>query len=261
MYRLKLLLVRCMLAALVFTGLMAVTDHALAQDVKSFVPMNCQNLAPIVKRETMTYMPDLRQQWYFGALIEHESCISLKHSKCCSPKAELKTKRERGAGVSQITKAFNPDGSVRFDALGDLKRRYKTELKELTWDNILDKPDLQIRAMVLLSKGNFNSLFTVEREIEKIRMADSAYNGGITAVKNARMACHMAANCNSQIWFGNVERYIKKSTKAIYAGRSALDINLHHVKDVTVTRYGKYQQLYTAQDRYLGASRGLKTNP
>lgn len=215
-----------------------------AQNVETYVPDNCKGLVQIVSKESQSFMPDFKAVWYYGALIEHESCISLKHSKCCSPKSQLKTKREWGAGVSQITVAYNPDGTVRMDALGDLKNRYKAELKDLNWGNILERPDLQVRAMVLLTKGNYNQFLPVKSEIDRIRMADSAYNGGVKAVKDARMVCGLSKDCDPQIWLGNTERYIKKSTKAIYAGRSPLDINLHHVKDVTITRRGKYEALY-----------------
>ena len=214
------------------------------QDVGKYIPQKCAGLVPIVKQETRSYLPDVGSGWYFGALVEHESCISLKHSKCCSPNSQLKTTREWGAGVGQITKAYNSDGSVRFDALSDLKNRYKAELKELTWDNVLMRPDLQVRAMVLLTKGNYNTFFPVKDNLERLRMTDSAYNGGAKAVTNARTVCGMAKGCDPQVWFGNVERYINKSKKPIYAGRSALDINLHHVKDVTVTRKDKYRALY-----------------
>lgn len=228
-----------------FIGLLlCVSQLCQAQNVLTYIPENCQSLVPVVSQETKAWMPAFHDTWYFSALIEHESCISLKHSKCCSPKSQLKTKREWGAGVGQVTQAYNPDGSVRFDTLGDLKNRYRNELKDLNWGNILERPDLQVRAMILLSRGNYNQFLSVKEEIERIRMMDSAYNGGAKSVTNARITCGLAKDCDSQVWLGNVDRYLKKSTKAIYAGRSALDINLHHVKDVTITRRGKYEKLY-----------------
>lgn len=212
-----------------------------SQDVKTYIPANCEALIPVVKTESQTFMPNFKEVWYYNALIEYESCISLKHSKCCSPKAKLSTKRELGAGVGQITKAFNEDGSIRFDALADLTKRYNDELRELSWLTIYDRVDLQVRAMVLMTRSNYNQLLSVKDETERIRMADSAYNGGLRAVLNARIACGLAAGCDSQKWFGHTERYINKSKKPLYAGRSALDINLQHVKDVTVTRRDKYR--------------------
>ena len=39
---------------------------------------------------------------YVGGLIEHESCISLTHSRCWNPKSRLKTEKEEGAGLGQF---------------------------------------------------------------------------------------------------------------------------------------------------------------
>ena len=55
----------------------------------------------------------------------------------------------------QITRAYRADGSLRFDALEELRTRYKTELYELNWHNIYTRPDLQIRAGILKSKENY----------------------------------------------------------------------------------------------------------
>lgn len=39
---------------------------------------------------------------YVGGLIEHESCISLTHSRCWNSAARLKTEKEEGAGLGQF---------------------------------------------------------------------------------------------------------------------------------------------------------------
>lgn len=229
---------------LLFVVIFAFSSFVSAQNVNTFIPENCQKLKPVVIKENQTMMPKFKDTWYFSSLIEHESCIHLKHSRCCSPNSKLDTKRELAIGVGQLTVAYNPDGSVRFDALSDLKTRYKDELRELSWTTIKDRVDLQVRAVVLLSRSNYNQFFTVQHESERIKMMDSAYNGGARGVLKARTACGLAANCNPHIWDDNVERYINKSTKPLYAGRSALEINLHHVKDVTKIRKLKYEQMY-----------------
>ncbi|QXN70523.1 putative lytic murein transglycosylase [Bacillus phage vB_BspM_AgentSmith] len=42
------------------------------------------------------YIPDYN---YVPALIEHESCLSLSHSRCWNSTSRLKTQREEGAGL------------------------------------------------------------------------------------------------------------------------------------------------------------------
>jgi hypothetical protein len=229
-----LFLLLCLLPAAVF-----------GQSVISYIPEQCKQLVPYVKSEAGKFMPAYPHQPYFSSLMEHESCIHLKHKRCCSPKSEFVTARERGAGVGMLTIAYRADGSVRFDALTDLRNKYKNHLHELSWNNITSRPDLQVRGVILLFKDSHDRLLSVKDSFERTKMADSAYNGGISAVLKARVACGIAKECDPQKWEKNTERYIVKSTKALYAGRSALDINLHHVKDVTIVRYGKYVKYYS----------------
>lgn len=217
---------------------------AFSQNVRTFIPENCKMIAPAISQETQRIMKQYDHPGYFGALVEHESCISLKHSRCCSPKSTFKTARETGAGIGMLTVAYHADGRVRFDALADTRKKYSSELKDLTWSNILTRPDLQARALVLLFKDGYDRFPSVKDSFERTKMADSAYNGGVGAVLKARTACGLAKYCDPQLWKGHVDRYINKSRKPLYAGRSALDINLHHVDDVTVVRYKKYDVYY-----------------
>lgn len=221
------------------------TPPAKAQNVATYIPPRATQYLPLVYEESERYMPELAQHWYFGALIEHESCISLTHSRCWSPTSELKTAREQGVGFGQITRAYTTTGAIRFDTLTDLTNRFKQDLYGLSWNTIKTRPDLQIRAMILLWRDNWKQLYMVDGAVNRIRMADSAYNGGLSSVKTSRQKCGLAADCNPQWWFDNVEKFHKlNQTAKIYGNRSARDINLHHVQDVTVTRWGKYEKHY-----------------
>ena len=219
-----------------------------AQNVKTYIPERAFPLLPIVHTESKRLLPDLEYTYYFGALIEHESCIGLKHSRCWSPTSELKSKREQGVGLGQITRAYREDGSIRFDALTDLRKQYLSELRDLSWSTVKNRPDLQIRAVVLLTKNNLDSLRNVIGEVEKLKLADAAYNGGISGLQKERRACNLSKGCDPDIWDNNVERFCLKSKKPLYAGRSACDINRHHVKDVFYTRMPKYSTAFNELD-------------
>lgn len=142
------------------------------------------------------------------------------------------------------------DGSLRFDALSELRLKYKSELFELTWNNIYSRPDLQIRAGILKSKENYEIFapHAANRE-EALAFADAAYNGGISGVNAERRACVMTRGCDPSKWFGHTEKLCLKSKVALYGKRSACDINRHHVQDVLRTRANKYSILYK-QGRY-----------
>jgi hypothetical protein len=222
------------------TGLVLTLATAQAFSQSLYIPERANLYIPTVKSEASQYMSYFTPKAYFGALIEHESCISLTHSKCWNPASRLKTDREEGAGLPQLTKAYNKDGSLRFDLLAEMRTRH-TELKDLSWSNVYQRPDLQIRAMVILSKTNYDKLSMIPDNMERIAMMDASYNGGLGGLFNERRACGLAKNCDSTKWFNNVEDYCLKSKKALYGVRSPCDINRHHVEDVMHTKLPKYK--------------------
>lgn len=231
-------------------SLLAISSVSLAQNVKTYVHPNAVKLAPIFKEELKLYFPELPQPWYVLGLAEHESCISLRHSRCLSTTSTFSTKwqetgkpRELGAGIGMITKAWTKDGKIRMDTLASLKRAYPNELKDLTWDNISTSPSLQARAMILLLRQDYRGLSIVKDKVERQKFMDSAYNGGRRDALTARTRCEMTINCNPDVWFNNVENHNPKSTKKLYGNRSARDINNHHVRDVFLTRMPKYQPI------------------
>ncbi len=123
-----------------------------AIDKGSYIPPKAWQYKSTIESEIVRIMPDLIEYNYVPALIEHESCISLTHSRCWSPTSQLKTAREEGAGLSQITKAYRADGSIRFDRIKEMRDNYRLELSELSWENVYTRPDLQIRALILMLK-------------------------------------------------------------------------------------------------------------
>lgn len=231
-----------------FCILMLFPTIALTQNVKTYIPKNAQKYLPIMVEEVNRILPNFPYPHYFGGLAEHESCISLTHSRCWSPTSRLKTSREEGAGIPQLTRAFHPNGKLRFDTLSDLRRQHKQELSELSWNNVYQRPDLQIRAMILLSKSNYDRLYEITDPIERVAMADSAYNGGLGNVNKGRRMCGLKAGCDPQLWFGHVEYIPARSTRPLYAGRSAQDINRHHVRDVILTRMPKYKPYFDTDE-------------
>lgn len=181
---------------------------------------------------------------YLGSLIEIESCISLTHSKCWNPSAELKTPREHGVGLGQLTKAYKPDGSIRFDALAELRTKHIKELRELNWSNIKNRPDLQLKAILLKTKDNYYYYRPYSRnDLEALAFSDASYNGGISGLDNERRACKLSSDCDPTRWFGNVDRVCLKSKVALYGKRSPCDINREHVVESLLIRQLKYQKL------------------
>ena len=141
--------------------------------------------------------------------------------------------------MGQITRTWR-NGRIRFDSLSDMRNRYEG-LREWSWANVYERADLQLLAIVLMSKSNYDSLLPkVIDPYQALYFADAAYNGGLGGVNNDRRACNMRRDCNPRVWFGNVERTCTKSRAALYGRRSACDINREHVTNVFRVRSNKY---------------------
>lgn len=221
---------------------MASCQPLYAQDVKTYIPTNAGPLLPVLSAQVKDVWPTMPVPYYFGGLIEQESCISLKHSKCWSATSRLKSDREEGAGLGQITRAYKADGSVRFDALEDAKRLDAKGLNDLRWDTVYSRPDLQIRVIILMTRANWNRLDKLVPDVDgKLAMTDAAYNGGLGGVLNERRACGLREGCDPNKWFGHVENVCLKSKKPLYGNRNACDINREHVDYVLRLRMNKYK--------------------
>lgn len=222
--------------AIMFVGLLVVfAPRAHASEI----PAGALKYGPMLKVEQERHWPDHPDPALLYALVEQESCITLKHSKCWNPKAQLKTDREEGAGMGQITRAYRADGSLRFDTLADLRSRY-APLADVSWQTIYSRPDHQLRAMVLLNKESARPFRGTSGQYG---FADAAYNGGVAGVQRERRACELSPGCNAREWFDNVEKHCLKSRQPIYGTRSACDINREHVRAVLLIRPGKYRLL------------------
>lgn len=167
-----------------------------------------------------------------AAQVERETCISLTHSKCWSPRAELKTSRENGIGFGQVTRAFNADGSLRFDKQAELRAAHP-ELRDWTWERRYD-PILQLQGLVLMDRTGYarwRPLAASDRDGWAFGLA--GYNGGDGGVGKDRLLCTKVAGCDPARWFGHVELHSTKSrTKWQGYGESPYSINRGYVRQV-----------------------------
>jgi hypothetical protein len=227
--------------AIVAYGLMGLFGGvARAQDVHTYIPAAAGAHRESFRVEQERHWPDHPRRALLPALVEHESCITLRHSRCWNPSSRLKSAREEGAGLGQITRAWSPDGRLRFDALQEMRDRHPA-LREWSWANVYQRPDLQIRAVILKTRDDYTVLRMIGDPMERLAFTDAAYNGGMGGVQRDRRACQVTPACDAQRWFGHVEGTCTKSRAPLYGSRSACDINRHHVHDVLVVRSPKYE--------------------
>lgn len=218
---------------------------SLAIEVDKVIPVKAFKYIPVVYDEQSRLMPEHPQPYYFPSLIEQESCIYLLHSRCWDPSSRLKTSREEGAGLGQITRAYNKDGTIRFDSLKSLYNSFREELDGLTWETVYSRPDLQIRSIVLLYREDYSVLRTYARDpYEAVKFADAAYNSGRRRIITDIIQCKLQKDCDPTVWFNNVEKTCSFSKKKLYGKKSPCEINREHVYNTTKVRIGKYKKDY-----------------
>ncbi len=203
------------------------------------IPDRAVELMPSVIQAIDDIWPDMPQRSYFPAQIEAESCITLTHSKCWNPRAELKTSREYGFGLGQITIAYNANGTERFNVFTEVKRQHP-DLKNWAWEDRYN-PLLQIKAIVVKNKVNWNSIKWETADLDnKMAFLATFYNGGSPA--KDRTLCINTAGCDPSKWWGNVELYSTKSKVKLkeYGNRSLFEISREYPTKVLRTKRPKY---------------------
>lgn len=224
---------RCILAAAVL--MLVVTAARAAEPPAAAVP-----LLPALKAEQTRLWPDMPLPSALGAQVEQETCISLTHRSCWNPRAELRTSREQGVGLGQLTRAFRADGSTRFDALTELVKANPRELQGLTWDNRYD-PVLQLRALVLKDWREYQNVRQARADSDRLAMTFAAYNGGAGGLASDRKACAGTPGCDPGRWFGHVEHTSLKAKAAVPGyGKSFFAINREYVRNIMVVRRVRY---------------------
>lgn len=212
-----------------------------AQAASTFIPDGARQYAPLLVDRQQAAWPDLREPWTLGGLVEQESCISLRHSRCWNPRAELKTHREYGFGFGQITVAYRADGSERFNKFDELVKAHKS-LRDWRWEDRYD-PGYQLTAIVEMTHGLWRRVPPAADVTSQWAFTLSSYNGGVGGLLQDRRLCANAPGCDPTRWFGNIETHSVKSRapQAAYGGQSWFSINRGYVRNVLTIRRAKYR--------------------
>jgi hypothetical protein len=169
-----------------------------------------------------------------AAQVEQETCPSLKSRQCWNPYAELKTAREYGFGLGQLTV------TPKFNNFNEA-RKLDISLRDWQFVDRYD-PARQLRAMVLMDRGGYDRLPFIPDPHERLAMAFSAYNGGMSGVLTDRRFCANVPGCDPGRWFGHVERTSHKvRVKTAGYGKSFFEINREYVRNVMIVRRPRYE--------------------
>lgn len=203
------------------------------------LPANAVKYLPILKSEQSTWWAGMPAPATLAAQVEQETCVSLRSSRCWSPRAELRTSRERGVGLGQITK------TDRFDALREIRAANPSALRDWSWNQNLYDPHYQLRGLVLKDLQGYKAL-PAATDADRLAFAFAAYNGGIGGVLSDQRTCRATVGCNAGRWFGNVEHASLKMKKPVSGyGKSFFQINREYVRNVLIVRRPKYDKEFT----------------
>lgn len=230
-------------AGLVFVGVcvvLAVLLLMMTGLARADVPERAREHLPTLKAEQERFWPDMPTPAVLAAQVEQETCPSLKHRMCWSPRAELRTSRERGVGLGQITK------TARFDALAELKASTGDKLAAWSWDDdsIYDAR-LQLRGLVLKDLQVWRSVSRqAATQQDGLAFMLAGYNGGIGGVLSDSKMCAATPGCDRRRWFGHVEHTsLKAKAAAAGYGKSFFEINREYPRNVLGPRLSRYEGL------------------
>ncbi|MGL4457918.1 MAG: hypothetical protein ACRCUB_05900 [Plesiomonas shigelloides] len=233
------MIARCLLPMVLIASCFSVA----AAPASTPVPKNAYQYLPQLVDAQQTIWPSAPMPSFLAAQVEQESCISLTHSKCWNPKAQLKTKREWGRGLGQVTTAYRADGSIRFDKQEELRRQFPS-LRGWTTERWAD-PHYQLTAIVEMDKSIYHRQRDAATDRDRLSFTLSAYNGGESGVLQDRRLCANTPGCDKNRWAGHVEKTSLKS-KQPHPGyrQSFFAINREYVTNVLDVRRPKYDHFF-----------------
>lgn len=241
---LNVMKIKAILAALLCT----VALHGNAVEPNGMViPANAKLYLPIMKQQIAVVWPDLTYPYYMAAQAEQESCYSLTAKGCWNPHTELKTSREYGFGLGQLTIAYDANGKVRFNNFQYMTKKYAL-LNSWKYSDRYN-PKYQIDALLLLDKESFTAVSRLTpNDADRYHFMFSAYNGGLGGVIQDRKLCSTIKGCDPNKWYGNVADHSYKAKTKIHGyGQSAFETNRGYVINVEQVRSPKYKQFFEAQ--------------
>jgi hypothetical protein len=196
------------------------------------LPGDSERLLPVLSNEITRFWNDIPIREFPAGVVDQESNWKLK--------ATLKTSRELGCGLAQFTKAYNADGSVRFDALEETKR-LDPSLANWGWQDCYSS-QFQLRGLVLKLKSNDRDCKTMmEDTVDRLACDAAKYNGGAGSIAKRIRTCRATLGCKPKVWHNNLELQCPQSkAKVAGYGESFCDINSKYPNRV-FTRMVKFK--------------------
>ncbi len=181
----------------------------------------------ILKAKIYKYWEEAPYKYFMGGQVEKESLWK--------PKAELKTPREYGFGLAQITV------TNRFNNFEEARKRYK-ELKHWKWEDRFNV-DYQLTYLVLEDKSLFKRNYKLFiDDLNRWAGVLVSYNAGFGTVLQRRALCVKTEGCNFKQWFGGLDTVAGLKESNLLYGKKLADRRNDYPKDIIFNRSLKYKK-------------------
>jgi uncharacterized membrane protein len=173
-------------------------------------------------------------RYFEGGKIEQESSWNRL--------AELHTSRELGVSFSQLTIAYNANGTVRFNKFEEAKARYK-ELQRWEWKDRFNA-EKNFIFIVLEDRRNFMLMKPYFQDnLNRWAALMIAYNAGSGTVWNRRAICKTTEGCDSSKWFGGLDTVRMLFENKLLYGRPLWKARNEYPDKIIFQRSPKYMGL------------------
>lgn len=198
------------------------------------IPTLASVYLPMLATVIALLWPSMPDRALIAAQIEQETCPSLTSKKCWNPRTELKTSREYGFGLGQltVTEKFN-----NFEAA----RSWDKSLAGWKWEDRFN-PEMQLRSLVAYDRNLYSQIRFGASDQDKLAFMFSSYNGGMGGLIKDRRMCAAIKGCDPDRWFGHIEHHsFRAKTKVSGYRMSFFDINREYVRNIMFVRSPKYR--------------------
>lgn len=188
-----------------------------------------QRYLPALKTAINTHWPDAPMRHYISGQIELESAGWNEH-------AQLKTSREYGFGLGQITIAYNQDGSERFNNFKAAQRIFR----DWKWEDRFNVK-YQLGYAVISDRSSFKQVSRLMRDDDsRWRASLVAYNAGYGTVLQRR-ALAIRSGVPADRWVGGLDQVAMAYERKPLYGRPLVEMRNAYPRVICDVRAPKYR--------------------
>lgn len=197
------------------------SSNGASRVVLAFVILLCVILwlaVPSARADNLQVLSTTINQHWPNAPLRHIMAGQVQQESSWRERATLKTSRELGRGLVQLTIAYRPDGSERFNAYRDAVRSYRA-LSAWDWQRDPYNVAYQLTYLVLRDRGQFAvTRRSMADDAEAWRAALVCYNAGegrwLSRIANAKVM-----GLDRTRWSGGLEHAHGKTEDRLLYGR------------------------------------------